>query len=363
MEQRLPCVTYVLVLLCVLGFFYAKFEAVEADAVVETQLDAAAGTLRKHPYLRLPPLLEKRITPEQAGRLLRDYQKDRIERSVPPVPPGVIARQQAELGRKIGAAEQRIESRPARRFGARATERHPLTFLTHVFFHGGVLHLVVNLVILVLVGRVLERAWGGAVHACVVAAGVLGGAAAFFAEHPFYADPIIGTSGLDAGLVGAFAVRFATRREQVIYVPSLLVAVVGLWLPVWLGFEGSIARGEVSEAARLGAWNPSMAMLLGGLFGGALAAAGVRLLGLEGRIERAEMEAALRAPTTDAGLERAIQEHNAGGEVEGEQAVGLGVQFLHGLLIFPPHHLLRLVLVNKKMIFRWLMCPVVVGKK
>ena len=41
MDRRLPCVTYVLVLLCILGFFYAKIEAVEVEAVVDTELDAA----------------------------------------------------------------------------------------------------------------------------------------------------------------------------------------------------------------------------------------------------------------------------------------------------------------------------------
>jgi len=312
MDRRLPCVTYVLVLLCILGFFYAKIEAVEVEAVVDTELDAAARTLREHPYLRLPRLLGKRITPEQAARMRRNYEKDRVERSGPPVPRGVVARLQADLDRNVAAAEQRIERHPARRFGARATERHPFTFLTHVFFHAGVLHLVANLVVLVLIGRVLESVWGGAVHCCVVAAGVLGGMAAFFAQHPFYADPLIGTSGLVAGLVGAFAVRFANQRAQVIYVPSLLLAALALWLPVWLGFEGSIARGEVADVPRLGAWNPSMAMLMGGLFSGALAAVGVRLLGLEGRIEHAELQAALRAPTTDPGLERAIQDRNAG---------------------------------------------------
>ena len=69
MDRRLPCVTYVLVLLCILGFFYAKIEAVEVEAVVDTELDAAARTLREHPYLRLPRLLGKRITPEQAARM------------------------------------------------------------------------------------------------------------------------------------------------------------------------------------------------------------------------------------------------------------------------------------------------------
>ncbi|HJO22930.1 MAG: rhomboid family intramembrane serine protease [Myxococcota bacterium] len=312
MERRLPCVTYVLALICVLGFLHTQFGAVEVEAVVDTQLDAAARTLRRHPYLQLPPLLEKRITPEQAGLMRRDHERDRVERAAPPVPRGVILRQQAELDRMIAATKQRIESHPAWKFGARATERHPLTFLTHVFFHGGVLHLFANLGVLILIGRVLEGAWGGAVHACVVAAGALGGMAAFFYQHPFYADPIIGTSGLASGLVGAFAVRFANERGRVIYAPSLLLAALALWLPVWLGFEGSIARGEAADPARLGAWNPSMALLMGGFAGGALAALGVRLLGLEGRIERAELQAALRAPTTDSGLERAIQEHNAG---------------------------------------------------
>jgi len=312
MDRRIPWVTYVLALLCVLGFFYAKLEAVGAEAVVDTQLDAAAQILRDHPYLRVPRLLEKRFPPDHAARQRRDHERARVERSAPPVPPRVVARQQAELDRVVAAAEHRIESLPPRRFGVRATERNPLSFLTHLFFHTAALYLVANLVLLVLVGRVLESAWGGAVHACVISAGVLGGMAAFFAQNPFYAEPLVGASGLVAGLVGAFAVRIASRRRRMIYVPSLLLAILVLGLPVWFGFEGSIARGVAADPARLGAWNPSMAMLVGSFASGALAAFGVRLLGLEGRIGRAEVKAALRAPTNDLELERALQEHNSG---------------------------------------------------
>lgn len=312
MERRIPWVTYVLVLFCVLGFFFAKFEAVEADALVGTELNAAVRVFRERPYLRLPPLLENRVTPDQIGHLRREFERARIDRGGLPVPRGLVARQQAALDRMVAVAGARLDATPTRRFGARATEQHPVTFLTHVFFHGDLIHLFGNLLVLVLIGRTLESAWGGAVHTCVLAAGAMGGLGAFFVQHPFYVDPLIGTSGMASGLVGAFAVRFAGQRGRVIFVPSLLLACLALWLPVWLGFEGSIARGVASAPARLGAWNPSMAMLLGGFAAGAMAAALVRIVGIEARIGRAEFQAALRAPTADSGLERAIHERNTG---------------------------------------------------
>ena len=312
MERRIPWVTYALVLLCVLGFFYAKFEAIEADALVGNELNAAVRVFRERPYLGLPPLLENRVTPDQIGHLRREFERETIERGGLPVPRGLVARQQDSLDRMVAAAGARLDAKLTRRFGARATEQHPVTFVTHAFFHGDLIHLIGNLLVLVLVGRVLESAWGGAVHTCVLAAGALGGLGAFFAQYPFHADPVIGTSGMASGLVGAFAVRFAGQRGRVIFGPSLVLALLVLWLPVWIGFEGSIARGAASAPARLGAWNVSMALLLGGFAGGAMAAALIRFLGVEARIGRAESRAELRLPNADSGLERAIHERNTG---------------------------------------------------
>jgi hypothetical protein len=74
LEQRVPWVSFSLVCLCVVGFGYAKIQAVEIEAVVESELKVAANHFRAHPYLVMPSLLEARIELKTARQLRQEYE-------------------------------------------------------------------------------------------------------------------------------------------------------------------------------------------------------------------------------------------------------------------------------------------------
>ena len=73
-ERRVPWVSFSLVCLCVVGFGYAKIQAVEIEAVVESELQAAADHFRAHPYLVMPSLLEARIEVNTARQHRQEYE-------------------------------------------------------------------------------------------------------------------------------------------------------------------------------------------------------------------------------------------------------------------------------------------------
>lgn len=310
--RRTPWLTFALALACAGAFFYARMTALEVDAVVDTHLASAEEYFRSHPYLEPPPLLERRISREDAAGLHAAWDEERLARSAPPIPERIQAREQAELDRTVEAAEHRIEELPTRSWGVRATERAPATFLTHVLFHGGWPHLIGNGVLLVLLGIYLEGSWGAAILSCVATASAIGGAFAFTSQNPGYSEPFIGTSGLLAGLFGAFLVRFAGARREVPFGLVLLLTPLVLGLPVWFGLGWSIARGAGGVSAEVGAFNPAGWALVGGFLAGGVAALVVRLLGLERVVQSAEADAELRGRGADPQLERALQERAAG---------------------------------------------------
>ena len=147
-------------------------------------------------------------------------------------------------------AQWKALRQPLRQITARAWTTHlslrpdaprPWTLFTHQFLHAGWDHLIGNMVVLVLVGRLVECAIGGLRY---LAAYLLTGACAglaFVAVNHHAQSPLVGASGAISGVMGLFAVTFAGRRIRFFY---SLIAFVGfvrlpaLWLlPYWIGWE------------------------------------------------------------------------------------------------------------------------------
>jgi membrane associated rhomboid family serine protease len=100
-----------------------------------------------------------------------------------------------------------------------------LTLLTSQFLHGGVLHLVGNLMFLVVFGSSLERLVGNGLYfagylLCGVAAGI-----AHVVGHPTSILPCLGASGAVSGLLGAFLLRYPFSRVYFWF-----------WFVVWFGW-------------------------------------------------------------------------------------------------------------------------------
>ncbi len=80
-----------------------------------------------------------------------------------------------------------------------------LTPLTSAFLHGGVLHIVFNIIVLLFIGRQLEAPLGAKAMAVLLLAGAYAGAFAQFLADPQSAVPMIGASGAISAVIAVFA--------------------------------------------------------------------------------------------------------------------------------------------------------------
>ncbi|MEJ2032879.1 MAG: rhomboid family intramembrane serine protease [Deltaproteobacteria bacterium] len=140
------------------------------------------------------------------------------------------------------------------KYGFIPTERKPVSFLTHMFLHGSVMHLVGNMVFLWLVGCLVEMGTGRLIlPLCYVLTGLF--AVTFFALiYRNSSVPLVGASGAIAGLMGCYTVLYGTRKVDIFYslgfyfnkakIPAMIL------LPVWVGNEAfQLSFGGESNVA------------------------------------------------------------------------------------------------------------------
>jgi membrane associated rhomboid family serine protease len=152
------------------------------------------------------------------------------------------------------------------RYGLIPNRPAPLDWLTHMFLHGGLGHLLGNMLFLWLVGYVLETGVGHIRFAGIYLIGGLLAAAMFWACNRHMAFPLIGASGAISGAMGAMTVMYGLYRIKVfinlgfffhyLRVPALVL------LPIWLGKEGYHILSEPESSVAFTAH-------IGGLIGGA----------------------------------------------------------------------------------------------
>jgi rhomboid protease GluP len=121
----------------------------------------------------------------------------------------------------------------------------PVTmFLTYSVLHGGLLHLVVNMITLLSLGAAVSDRGGLPRYAAIYVASVLGGAALFALLAPGL-RPMVGASGALFGLVGALTAWETVERRAlrltlrpVLKVVAFLVA---MNLVLWWAMDGLLA--------------------------------------------------------------------------------------------------------------------------
>jgi membrane associated rhomboid family serine protease len=135
-----------------------------------------------------------------------------------------------------------------------------MTLFTSMFVHGGVLHLLGNMLYLWIFGNNVEDLMGHARFLVFYLIAGLAGAGLQIAVGPEARVPMIGASGAIAGILGAYLVLFPTARVstliilvfyvRIMEVPALIV--LGVWLLIQLLNAGSMGPGGVAWFAHLG---------------------------------------------------------------------------------------------------------------
>jgi len=137
--------------------------------------------------------------------------------------------------------QQLVHGLSAYRFGFTPREHTPLTVVTHMFMHGSLGHLIGNMLVLLIIGPLVELAFGGWRYLAGYLFCGLTAVGLFWASQLGSATPLVGASGAIAGVMGMYAWFYGARRIKVFY--SVLfyfdyVAARAYWLfPVWIGNE------------------------------------------------------------------------------------------------------------------------------
>ena len=151
--------------------------------------------------------------------------------------------------------EAKLARRSAWRWGFKPDRWQPQSLITSLFLHGGLAHLLGNMLFLWLFGCMLEPGMGRLYFlALYLVSGVCGDL--FFALFNLQSStPLIGASGAIAGLMGALPVLYGRRRVSFFcyfgfYFNYIKIPAIAL-LPFWLGMEiwSEISRGDVSSVA------------------------------------------------------------------------------------------------------------------
>jgi membrane associated rhomboid family serine protease len=164
-----------------------------------------------------------------------------------------------------------------RGYGMVPEEGRPLTFLTSMFLHAGVIHLLGNLLFLWIAGDNVEDRFGHFTYPLFyVSCGIAGGLTHFLvATGAERAIPCIGASGAISGVIGAYLVLVPGSRIKFLFWFILPIATFTIpsWLAIlaWLATQGVMAWRQVQGLpmgiavwAHLGgfAWGFACALLL-----------------------------------------------------------------------------------------------------
>lgn len=137
-----------------------------------------------------------------------------------------------------------------------------LAVLTSIFLHGGVLHLVMNMLYLWVFGRDVEDDFGHIRFlAFYLMAGILA-ALAFAYTFPQTTIPLVGASGAIAGVLGVYFLRFPTARVRCLLIIIIIVKMIdipafvllGIWFFIQIGASMTSIAGSGGTGAAGVAW-------------------------------------------------------------------------------------------------------------
>lgn len=127
-----------------------------------------------------------------------------------------------------------------------------LMFITHAFLHGGLMHLALNSVVLLALGKLVARRIGAARTLLVLALSAIGGGLGYglLASSGM---PMIGASGAVFGLIGVWqAWDYQMRRNRGLPVRPVVVAIAALAVANLVLF--AMLSGGLAWQAHLGGW-------------------------------------------------------------------------------------------------------------
>lgn len=110
-----------------------------------------------------------------------------------------------------------------------------ITLLTHMFLHGGWMHLIGNMVFLWVFGDNIEAVMGKVMYLAFYIAGGLAAAALQILIDPASTIPSVGASGAIAAVLGAYIVMFPQARVKVMMMSRMGMGMTRVTAIIFLG--------------------------------------------------------------------------------------------------------------------------------
>jgi membrane associated rhomboid family serine protease len=148
----------------------------------------------------------------------------------------------------------------------------PVTLLTHIFLHGGLLHLAMNMVFLAWVGRQVEWLLGPARFLLLFFVGGVAGGLLQVAVTPGSMVPVVGASGAISAVFATYALLFARSGEPPaiilgVQVPGETVRALR-YAALWIGLQLLTAVAfNLPGTGGIAIWSHIGGFLAGLLFG------------------------------------------------------------------------------------------------
>jgi membrane associated rhomboid family serine protease len=287
--RRQPWVTYGIILSCALVFLMTHVVNGEDGREAELCVESAYEYWSDHPYLEADPRLIQ-ITGDPASTSREEFYAVWEETGEPPLPVRTLEMEQERFDELMQQAFAALDKHPWHRFGLIPSAPTAIGLFTHMFLHGGWLHLIPNMLFLFLTGSFIEDRWGRGLYALFYLAAGVSGAALFVGKYPGFHGPLIGASGAIAGAMGAFLVCFARAKIKFFYWLGIFFgtfsAPAWLMLPLW--FANELFTASIMDAINPGGAGGGVAYWahVGGFGFGVAAAFAVRFSGIEGRISK-----------------------------------------------------------------------------
>jgi membrane associated rhomboid family serine protease len=138
----------------------------------------------------------------------------------------------------------------------------PETFVTSMFLHGGVMHLLGNMLFLWIFGDNLEDEMGHLPFLAFYLAGGIAAAGLQVAADPRSVIPMVGASGAIAGVMGGYLLLFPRARVDVLLFLVIIIRIIpvpawimlGVWFALQLvgGYSANSQTGGVAYWAHAG---------------------------------------------------------------------------------------------------------------
>lgn len=141
-----------------------------------------------------------------------------------------------------------------------------LTPFTAALVHGGLFHLLMNMLMLVVCGRAVEAVLGTQALGALYIVGAVVAAAGQFVANPGSPVPMIGASGAISAVIAVYAMLFGRNEVKAIgpipahWVRALWLAAGWIGIQLLIGFASIGSEYQIAIAAHIGGFLAGLAM-------------------------------------------------------------------------------------------------------